>query len=519
LKLLLTLALAAQVSQGKKVALVVGLDEFADEAWPSLRYATKDARDFRTSLEQDFDEVRAVAGVATKSRVLAALAELSGPGTSDFDTVVVYFSTHGTLAYDAGGELVRTLVLYDTTKKNPILTGLSYAELTSALDRIRARQKLVVLAACHSGAGKSKLDDRLASELSSLKSPFFTEPNLVVGEGQVILAASAFGETAREDNELENDIYTHFFLEALEEGFDLDEDGAVTALEAHHYARQETIAFTQGRQRPTLTAEIVGVDPIVLRGRRVRAGRPMIAGFSGAFVGARLEIDGQEKGVLPGAFVVERGTRRVRVFRPDSTTPMFDEEIDAAAGAVVVLDDEVREPAGLWEAHAGGGFAFVRGSVGETHLPGYYLVAAGARYGIHPWVRVGVSIAGTTLSQRVDLTSPDGASLRTDQDVTLVVGSAEAVASVYTQPFFDVSARVQLGWTIGRRHIEAETIRESDQLVSHPFAGVGVEGTVWPVEGWGVRADVLFDLMFVRIDGTLQPTIGDRYALSVVTRF
>ncbi|MEQ9495898.1 MAG: caspase family protein [Deltaproteobacteria bacterium] len=517
MKLLLAMLLAAQASQGKKIALVAGIDTFADDAWPALRYAEKDARDVAAALADDFDEVRTIEGIVTRGRLEAELAALEA--TSDYDTVVVYLSTHGTLAYDDAGQLDRVLVLHDTTKTDPRRTGLAYGALTARLERIRARQKLVILAACHSGAGKSKLDPGLAAELSTLKDGFFSEPHLVTGEGQIILAASAFGETAREDVTLENDIYTHFFLKALDAAFDLDEDGAITALEAHHYARRETIAYTAGKQRPTLTAEVVGVDPIVLRGRRVRLGRPMIAGFSGPFVGARLEVDGREKGVLPGTFVIEDGARRVRVFRPGAAEPMFDEIVDADAGAVVVLDDRVRREATPWRVYAGGGYAAVRGEVGRRHLPGYFVVGAGARYALQERVGIGASIYGTQMGQNIRLLSGDGVEVAAPQTIGLVQVSGDVAVQFYSVDWADVAARVHAGWIAGRRRVEVSTVSDPDHLVSHPFFGVALEGTAWPHPMFGVRAEVAVDLSLPQVDGDLRPTFGDRYGLGGVARF
>src|SRR6267142_1338859 len=90
-----------------------------------------------------------------------------------------------------------------------------------------------------------------------------------VSEAVIVLTAAAFGESAREDEALAHDVYTHFLLRALDEG-DRDGDGAVTASEAHDYAREQTYTYTGGQQRPTAEADIVGRDPIVLRGRAER---------------------------------------------------------------------------------------------------------------------------------------------------------------------------------------------------------------------------------------------------------
>ncbi|MBK8010853.1 MAG: caspase family protein [Deltaproteobacteria bacterium] len=508
---------AKEPSQGRRLALVVGIDTFADSAWPSLEFATKDARDVQRALEKDFDEVRTIEGVATKGRVEAALAELAEATTSDLDTVVVYFSTHGTLAYDDRGKLVQVLVLEDTTQASPLRTGLTYEALTTTLEGMRASQKLVILAACHSGAGKSKLNAALASELRGLKAPFFPEPSPMSGEGQVILAASAFGETAREDRRLQNDIYTHFLLEALDRPFDLDGDGAVTALEAHDYARRATIEFTGGKQRPTLTAEIIGVDPVILRGKRVRDGRPMIAALSNAFFGARLEIDGIDKGVLPGAFIVNSGSRKVRVIHPESPTPMLDTSVDA--DGTVLLDNLMQHDGGpAWIFAASAGYASMRGEVGRSHLPGHYLLGVNARRQLNERVRVGVTFEGTRMNQQVQIASGDRQRVDVDQRLSLVSTSGDVATWVYRDAHLELSAILTLGWTFGRRTIDLDGLNNHNQVVSFPFGGLGAELTLWFSKTFGLSAEGALRLLMPSIDGHIQPTASDRYMLSLTAR-
>ena len=107
-------------------------------------------------------------------------------------------------------------------------------------------------------------------ELAGVKAGFFVRPIEEVSRASVVLAASDWGETAREDAKLENDIYTHFFVEALRIGADRNGDGAVTVSEAHDYARRMTYEYTNGRQRPSAETAEVGADPIVLVGRVLR---------------------------------------------------------------------------------------------------------------------------------------------------------------------------------------------------------------------------------------------------------
>ena len=103
------------------------------------------------------------------------------------------------------------------------------------------------------------------------KAGFLVRPIEEVSRASVMLAACDSGETAREDERLDNDIYTHFLVEALRVGVDRNGDGAVTVSEAHDYARRMTYEYTAGKQRPTAETD---------RGRRRchRPGGPRSAG-------------------------------------------------------------------------------------------------------------------------------------------------------------------------------------------------------------------------------------------------
>src|SRR6266487_3394555 len=197
-----------------------------------------------------------------RTKLKAAMARLAEAAKDDRDTVLVYVSSHGTLARDARGEMRRYLVTRETRMADVPGTALAIDDLKAEFDALRSRRKVLILAACHSGGGKSLLPGEVQRELASTKASFFVRPIEEVSRASVVLAASDWGETAREDETLENDIYTHFFVEALRIGADRNGDGAVTVSEAHDYARRMTYEFTAGRQRPSAETAEVGADPI-----------------------------------------------------------------------------------------------------------------------------------------------------------------------------------------------------------------------------------------------------------------
>jgi uncharacterized caspase-like protein len=336
----------------RRMALVVGIQRFDDPRWRPLRFAEADAAALGEALADPavgaFDDVRVLTGAPTRAELLAALGSLAEASRDDRDTIVVYLSTHGTLARDGAGRLGRYLVARDTRLDDVPRTGLALSEVESAFDRLRSRRKVLVLAACHSGEGKSLLPADIEAELAGLKSSFFPPPLEEVSRARLVLAASDFGETAREDEKLGHDVYTHFLLEALVRGLDRNGDGAVTASEAHDHARRATYEFTGGRQRPSASSNEVGADAIVLAGKVSRVGRPELYSYAAPLDGFTIRVDGSALGELPGGVALSEGDHRIELAKGGGP-PVVDTNVRLGPGERVDLAQLVERAGGRWE--------------------------------------------------------------------------------------------------------------------------------------------------------------------------
>ncbi len=319
----------------RRIALLVGIDHFTDSKWRKLSYAEKDAREFgkilktaNESKNQGFDSVKILTSTEETRResILENLKKINQLNTDPRDIVVVYFSTHGTLDREKDGELRQYLVTSDTDYEKIPETALDIAGLRDWFQGLRSRKKVLILATCHSGHGKSELNKRMERELSRTKAKFFVKPIDVVSEASVVLSACAWGETAREDEKLKHDIYTYFFLEALAK-FDPNGDGAVTVSEAHDYAKEKTYYYTRGQQRPAARSDILGSDPIVLAGRIQRAGKPVIYSYDESLGEITIKVNGREKGKLPGSVVLPPGKHEIALARPGSDKPFFTKKV------------------------------------------------------------------------------------------------------------------------------------------------------------------------------------------------
>ena len=370
---------AQRLFSGRRLALLVGPSAWQDPGFAPLRFTDEDALALAEVLADParghFDQVVALTRPeeTTAAAVRAAMRALAEEVRSPDDTVFVYFSTHGTLAGGPHGDLRQFLVLSDTRLAQVSSTGLSHEELLAWMEGLPSRRKVLMLATCHSGSGKSALPSEVAAQLASIKGAAFLTPLREVSEAVVLIGVCAWSETARESAELGHDIYTWFFLKALEEA-DADGDGAVTITEAHDAARQATYAHTQGQQRPYALVEILGADPIVMSGERHRGGGATLGSYRARLDGYRLQIDGQAKGALPGTVAVAPGRHRVELLGPEGDHVLARQRLELDADSRLDVDRLLRRD--LVRVAVGGGYLATSAvgaggpaAFGELHLP------------------------------------------------------------------------------------------------------------------------------------------------------
>jgi hypothetical protein len=445
--------------EGRRFALVVGVEEFEDPRFTPLRYAGKDANAVAAALE-GFERVVELTGDQTRRpTVLAALEELLREASSPSDTVMVYLSSHGSLAQRPGGALERVVVTRDARMDVLRETGIPVEELVQRLEHATARRRLLMLALCHSGKGKSQLSDALARALALQKDVPALEAR---SEATIVLTACAFGETARESDELEHDVYTYFFLEGLQKG-DLDGDGAVTASEAHDWARARTYAFTQGAQRPTSESEVLGTDPLVLRGKRRAPGRPVIFSYAKSADGLAVKVDGQEKGALPGSIVVDPGNHHVALVDAATGATLYSGDVLLEVGERRDVAEMLPYPPGL-EIGASGTVLFPLGGPLRTYVP----ATGGAS------VRVsGVDLARVGLIVEGSLTYAQGKSTAPGINATLDAVTRELAIDVG----LGLRQRINDAWRLDGV-VSAGTLWIRRELSLPGFSGV--EGTLAP---------------------------------------
>lgn len=321
----------------KKFIMAVGIGKFRSELWRELRYSRKDADDiysFFKADDQAFDGGRLLTdrdGPVTRDSIRTTFKQLELDNRNEDDTVIVYISSHGTVGYKDEGKIGRYIITSDTDPKDMKRTALDYDELMGMFQKLKSRKKVLILAFCHSGVGKSVLTPEMKRALAQLKAPYFEEPIQERSEGTIVLTASGWREPALEDEKLQNDVYTHFLIEGFRK--DRNDDGAVSITEAHAYAAQATYQFTQGRQRPSAIMELLGSDPVIVSGtvKKKERGASLFS-LMDRFSKLVVSIDGKPYGSVEKGLSVPQGDVRLTIADPSTQKVLTDRVVNFQAG-------------------------------------------------------------------------------------------------------------------------------------------------------------------------------------------
>lgn len=370
----------------RRIALVIGVQDYDDPALNGLRYPVKDAVDLGAVLQSPtlggFDRVFVVYGEQATNR--AALLHAFDIATADLgrdDTFVLYLSGHGTLTLDPIEGSRLWFLPSDAKLDDPEGTGLAVHDLETRVENLPSRRRVLIMDTCHNGRGRSSLGAATAQLVQGLRGEVPAPRDIRdVSESEARLYAAQYFQPAMEDPTLGNGVYTHFLIEALVTGqADLDGDGLVDVAEAHEYSRDKTIAWTGGAQVPRAEYKIVGREDVYLSGPatlRSRAEHALVSATDSLLHQAKLLVNGTPRGVLPGLYAVDPGVQRIEVQTGDGRE-VIDERVHVKAGETLAIEDLMQRSASTWEVYAG---------VDGIAIPGFNPIGPSA---LLSWVRPG----------------------------------------------------------------------------------------------------------------------------------
>ncbi len=266
-------ALDKEATKPDLYVLAVGISEYTNEE-RNLTYAAKDAQDIVNSLNKSkqYNKVHVkliLNKEATKSNILKKAAFLKDSRIDD--QVMVYISSHGLL----DDQLDYYLATTDVNFNNPSEKGLPYDQIEQLLEKVKSRNRLVLIDACHSGEidkeemilangnsnqnvkATSKSGTKIVVPKTGLKNSFSYMQTLFSdvskGLGATIISAAGGMEFAYETNDKKNGIFTYSIIEGLEsKNADLNKDGEVQLTELQSYIQYRVHQLSGGLQVPTV---------------------------------------------------------------------------------------------------------------------------------------------------------------------------------------------------------------------------------------------------------------------------
>ncbi|MBX9853686.1 MAG: tetratricopeptide repeat protein [Cytophagaceae bacterium] len=244
-------------------AVVVGVSNYKDPNM-NLKFADKDATDFYNFLKSpeggalsDDHVVLLTNEKATRSNIIKALNEKFYRAFED-DMVILFFASHG--QPDPVGNEVYFLS-HDAESDNLGGTAVSQIDIEKVFTRTKAKKKIWIADACHSGgaglqvrASHSALTNKLLTEIANSNN------------GMAMFTASSSSEYSYEDSKWGggHGVFTHYLLKGMKGEADKDNNGLIEIRELYEYVYRQVSNDTNGQQHPELKGSFDNKLPIAV---------------------------------------------------------------------------------------------------------------------------------------------------------------------------------------------------------------------------------------------------------------
>jgi Caspase domain len=247
-------------------AVVIGLERYRDEL-PRASHAEQDARVVARYLSgtMGYDEGNIALLVndrATKGDMEKYFETWLPNRVESEDTVFVYFSGHGAPNPKTGEAY---LVPYDGDPVFLDNTGYPLSRLYQSLANLPAKEVVVVLDSCFSGAGgRSVIAKGIRPIITEMKSP-------LLGKGKTLVLAASSGQQVSSTYEQKaHGLMTYFFLKGLQGEADTNKDGKIDIAELFEYLRPQVERVARRDFNNEQTPLLLGNTDVLARGVYLR---------------------------------------------------------------------------------------------------------------------------------------------------------------------------------------------------------------------------------------------------------
>lgn len=244
---------ALSLAEGKKIALLIGVNDYSDPSIPDLHFAQNDVEQLGLTLEaQGFKTMRLTTAAGPNSlsypsrdSVKMALAGLSVQLSPD-DTFLFFFSGHG--FSDASKKAY--FATADTRASDLANSGMAVSDVMDLSRNIKAGSKLFLFDACRNIVQNDSkyltgvpLEERgvkgSPAKYNTMSSDFeHALKSLSEVPGAAVLASCKYGEESFELIELSHGVFTYFLIDGLK-GAAANADKSITAESLSQYVKSQ----------------------------------------------------------------------------------------------------------------------------------------------------------------------------------------------------------------------------------------------------------------------------------------
>lgn len=252
-------------------AVVVGIEQYR-QGLPKADFADHDARIMRDYLVkglgyQEENVVLLSNDRATKTDMEKYFEKWLVNRVDQGDSVFVYFSGHGAPNPKTGEAYI---VPYDGDPAYIDTTGYPLKRLYEQLAKLPAKEVVVLLDSCFSGAGGRSVLAKGARPMG-----LSSEKAMVAGGKTIVMAASSGDQISSTYTTKSHGLLTYFFLKGLQGEGDQNKDGVIEIGELFNYVKPQVERVARREYNNEQAPQLLGQEDMLKKGiRLVESSKP-----------------------------------------------------------------------------------------------------------------------------------------------------------------------------------------------------------------------------------------------------
>ena len=235
-------------------AIVIGIEQYRQKL-PKADFAVSDAKlvsEYLTKVMGVPEEniVTLTNEHASKSDFEKYFEKWLSNNAEKDSTIFIYYSGHGAPNTKTGDAY---LVPYDGDPSFIEQTGYPLRKLYESLNKLQAKEIIVALDSCFSGAGGRSVIAKGARPLvTNLQS------NMVLSKNMIVLSASSGDQTSSTYDEKGHGLFTYFMLKGIKNEDVIRSDGSIAIIDLFSYLKPEVERIARKQYNNEQTPQLMG---------------------------------------------------------------------------------------------------------------------------------------------------------------------------------------------------------------------------------------------------------------------